>query len=238
MIMNHHHWTDLLAVIVSLVGWIALVEGLAMMIASRPLLIFFRPLVVSQRAISLFAAALRNRPHRPWPHRPRRPHRFVRESDHGRRPRTHRTRKSPPARSAAAARSTSARLERRDARRRPRAVVAASRRSSLYDTSGPYTDPQQRIDIMAGLPELRRDWIRARGDVEEVAAARSPPRGQRPARPRPQRRRPALPQRPQARPPRQARRQRHPDALRPARHRHARNGICRASARISAAKPR
>src|SRR5690348_12190498 len=38
----------------------------------------------------------------------------------------------------------------------------------LYDTSGPYTDPQQRIDIMAGLPELRRDWIRARRDVEEV----------------------------------------------------------------------
>jgi len=39
----------------------------------------------------------------------------------------------------------------------------------LYDTSGPYTDPAQRIDIMAGLPELRRDWIRGRGDVEEVA---------------------------------------------------------------------
>src|SRR5690242_9961484 len=39
----------------------------------------------------------------------------------------------------------------------------------LYDTSGPYTDPEKRIDIMAGLPELRRDWIRARGDVEEVA---------------------------------------------------------------------
>ena len=39
----------------------------------------------------------------------------------------------------------------------------------LYDTSGPYTDPQQRIDIMAGLPELRREWIRSRGDVEEVA---------------------------------------------------------------------
>jgi phosphomethylpyrimidine synthase len=38
----------------------------------------------------------------------------------------------------------------------------------VYDTSGPYTDPQARIDIMAGLPELRRDWIRARGDVEEV----------------------------------------------------------------------
>src|ERR1041384_4501071 len=39
----------------------------------------------------------------------------------------------------------------------------------LYDTSGPYTDPQARIDIMAGIPELRRDWIRGRGDVEEVA---------------------------------------------------------------------
>src|SRR3954469_21361999 len=39
---------------------------------------------------------------------------------------------------------------------------------TLYDTSGPYTDPAQRIDIMAGLGELRRDWIRARGDVEEV----------------------------------------------------------------------
>src|SRR3954451_22626807 len=39
----------------------------------------------------------------------------------------------------------------------------------LYDTSGPYTDPANRIDIMAGLPELRAEWIRARGDVEEVA---------------------------------------------------------------------
>jgi phosphomethylpyrimidine synthase len=39
----------------------------------------------------------------------------------------------------------------------------------LYDTSGPYTDPNARIDIMAGLPELRRDWIRSRDDVEEVA---------------------------------------------------------------------
>jgi phosphomethylpyrimidine synthase len=38
----------------------------------------------------------------------------------------------------------------------------------VYDCSGPYTDPKATIDIMAGLPELRRDWIRARGDVEEV----------------------------------------------------------------------
>ena len=36
----------------------------------------------------------------------------------------------------------------------------------VYDTSGPYTDPDASIDIMAGLPALRRDWIMARGDVE------------------------------------------------------------------------
>jgi len=37
----------------------------------------------------------------------------------------------------------------------------------VYDTSGPYTDPNASIDIMAGLPALRRDWIMGRGDVEE-----------------------------------------------------------------------
>ncbi|BBB09984.1 phosphomethylpyrimidine synthase ThiC [Sphingopyxis sp. EG6] len=38
----------------------------------------------------------------------------------------------------------------------------------VYDTSGPYTDADAVIDIAKGLPELRRDWIRGRGDVEEV----------------------------------------------------------------------
>ena len=75
----------------------------------------------------------------------------------------------------------------------------------LYDTSGPYTDPQQRIDIMAGLPELRRDWIRARGDVEEVAQREVRPEDNGQLGPDRTRRRPALPQRPQARPPRPAR---------------------------------
>ncbi|MFY7744383.1 MAG: phosphomethylpyrimidine synthase ThiC, partial [Erythrobacter sp.] len=37
----------------------------------------------------------------------------------------------------------------------------------VYDTSGPYTDPNAHIDINAGLPQLRRDWIMARGDVED-----------------------------------------------------------------------
>jgi phosphomethylpyrimidine synthase len=38
----------------------------------------------------------------------------------------------------------------------------------VYDTSGPYTDENVLIDISKGLSELRRDWIRDRGDVEEV----------------------------------------------------------------------
>ena len=37
----------------------------------------------------------------------------------------------------------------------------------VYDTSGPYTDPHALIDIAAGLAPLRRDWICARGDVED-----------------------------------------------------------------------
>ena len=41
---------------------------------------------------------------------------------------------------------------------------------NVYDTSGPYTDPDARIDIMAGLPALRRDWIVGRGDVESYDA--------------------------------------------------------------------
>ncbi|MGB3738272.1 MAG: phosphomethylpyrimidine synthase ThiC [Pontixanthobacter sp.] len=40
----------------------------------------------------------------------------------------------------------------------------------VYDTSGPYSDTNARIDINAGLPQLRRDWIMARGDVEEYDA--------------------------------------------------------------------
>ncbi len=38
----------------------------------------------------------------------------------------------------------------------------------VYDTSGPYTDANATIDINAGLPEIRADWIRGRDDVEQV----------------------------------------------------------------------
>ncbi|EBA15589.1 thiamine biosynthesis protein ThiC [Roseobacter sp. SK209-2-6] len=37
----------------------------------------------------------------------------------------------------------------------------------VYDSSGPYTDPDHVTDIRQGLPGLRAEWIRARGDVEE-----------------------------------------------------------------------
>ena len=40
----------------------------------------------------------------------------------------------------------------------------------VYDPSGPYTDAAANIDIMAGLPQLRRPWIEARGDVESYDA--------------------------------------------------------------------
>ena len=36
----------------------------------------------------------------------------------------------------------------------------------LYDTSGPYTDCGAKVDITQGLPEIRRNWVVERGDVE------------------------------------------------------------------------
>ncbi len=36
----------------------------------------------------------------------------------------------------------------------------------VYDCSGPYTDPNARIDIRSGLPALRQRWIEERGDTE------------------------------------------------------------------------
>jgi phosphomethylpyrimidine synthase len=36
-----------------------------------------------------------------------------------------------------------------------------------YDSSGPYTDPESEIDLEKGLPPLRIDWIRQRGDTDQ-----------------------------------------------------------------------
>src|SRR5690606_7178349 len=37
----------------------------------------------------------------------------------------------------------------------------------VYDTSGPYSDPTAEIDVEKGLPRNRRDWLLARGGLEE-----------------------------------------------------------------------
>ncbi len=39
----------------------------------------------------------------------------------------------------------------------------------VYDTSGPYTDPKETIDIRKGLKPLRHQWILERGDVEPLS---------------------------------------------------------------------
>jgi len=51
------------------------------------------------------------------------------------------------------------------------AAMGAEKNPSVfvYDTSGPYTDPDVRIDIRKGLPALRQRWIEERGDTEELA---------------------------------------------------------------------
>lgn len=46
----------------------------------------------------------------------------------------------------------------------------------VYDTSGVWTDPAAKCDVRDGLPALRRDWIVARGDVEEYEGREVVPR--------------------------------------------------------------
>ncbi len=38
----------------------------------------------------------------------------------------------------------------------------------LYDTSGPYTDPDIDLDVRRGLPRLREKWVLERGDVDQL----------------------------------------------------------------------
>jgi phosphomethylpyrimidine synthase len=44
---------------------------------------------------------------------------------------------------------------------------------AVYDTSGPYTDPQARIDVRKGLPALRARWIDERNDTATLDAPTS-----------------------------------------------------------------
>ncbi len=36
----------------------------------------------------------------------------------------------------------------------------------VYDTSGPFTDPDVTVDLMKGMPDVRSAWIEERGDTE------------------------------------------------------------------------
>lgn len=38
----------------------------------------------------------------------------------------------------------------------------------IYDTSGPFSDPDVKIDLKQGLPRMRESWITKRGDTEEL----------------------------------------------------------------------
>jgi phosphomethylpyrimidine synthase len=44
--------------------------------------------------------------------------------------------------------------------------VPADTSVTVYDTSGPYTDPDVSVDLQKGLPAVRLEWILSRGDVE------------------------------------------------------------------------
>src|ERR1700758_2069359 len=46
----------------------------------------------------------------------------------------------------------------------------------VYDTSGPWGDPDFHGDVTQGLPPFRSNWIRDRGDVEEISGRAASPR--------------------------------------------------------------
>ena len=43
----------------------------------------------------------------------------------------------------------------------------------VYDTSGPFSDPNIEIDLKKGLPRMRESWITSRGDVEQLPSITS-----------------------------------------------------------------
>lgn len=55
----------------------------------------------------------------------------------------------------------------------PEAQETANPPVHVYDSSGPYTDPQADIDLRRGLPTAREQWILRRGDTEELAGITS-----------------------------------------------------------------
>jgi phosphomethylpyrimidine synthase len=54
-------------------------------------------------------------------------------------------------------------------------TVEANEPVRVYDCSGPWGDPDFKGTVEEGLPALRAEWIRARGDVEEHASRPAQP---------------------------------------------------------------
>ncbi len=44
---------------------------------------------------------------------------------------------------------------------------------TVYDTSGPYSDPDISVDLLKGMPDVRSRWIEERGDTELLAGPTS-----------------------------------------------------------------
>jgi phosphomethylpyrimidine synthase len=47
-------------------------------------------------------------------------------------------------------------------------VITENPKVVIYDTSGPFSDPNIEIDLKKGLPRMREEWITSRGDVEQL----------------------------------------------------------------------
>lgn len=43
----------------------------------------------------------------------------------------------------------------------------------VYDTSGPFSDPDMNVDLKKGIPRIREKWILDRGDVEQLSSVSS-----------------------------------------------------------------
>ncbi|NPA71242.1 MAG: phosphomethylpyrimidine synthase ThiC [Gammaproteobacteria bacterium] len=52
-------------------------------------------------------------------------------------------------------------------------IMESNEPINVYDTSGAYTDNSVEIDVYKGLPQLRADWVEARGDVETLDSVTS-----------------------------------------------------------------
>lgn len=55
----------------------------------------------------------------------------------------------------------------------PSAPVEKNAPVTVYDTSGPYTDPDVEIDVRKGLPKIRGSWIENRDNVERLTGISS-----------------------------------------------------------------